>query len=268
MRRHTMLAVVAALATRGSSGSGTCYGAYTPDFTWCSGWNQAGYNCSADGTFCSASSCVGDCFDCAVEYERAAQDPASGRCCTSLSPQGECEAPLPALPPWNPPYMWPDHHPALIVEGPDAYPNGPHVWSNGSAWNESGAYAFTMNAPSGKADADCPPLPSNTTFDVSKVWPISLREHGVEMDSCVLACNWTQVASGAPDPCLPGSVNRPDVAVPMRCYWGGPGWLHGPHLGVCGYNCTALHPTSGAPCDQDDVEQGVCLIYCDPRIMP
>jgi hypothetical protein len=257
----------AALLPRASA---LCYGAFVPDFTWCSGYAKAGYNCSGgDGTYCSSSACLADsCFFCAVEYTDAVPLPASGRCCTSLGPNGECVQPLPALPPWNEAYLWPDHHPALIVEGPAAYERGPHVWSNGSAFNESGAYAFTFNSPSGRTDSECPPLPTNTTFDTTKVWPISLRAHGVGISNCALRCNWTAVQAGEPDPCAPGSVSRPDVSAPMRCYWGGPGWLHGPDVGVCGYNCTALHPDTGALCDADDVQKDECEVFCDSRYFP
>jgi hypothetical protein len=255
----------------GAAPAPTCYGAFTPSFSWCSGYAAAGYNCSGD--YCASATCVGECYFCAVAYEGGAVlDSATGRCCggggSGPLRDGACSDPLPAVAPWNADYLWPDHHPALIVEGPAAYLNGPHVWSNGSAYNESGAYAFAVNSPGGKTDAECPALPANTTFDTTKVRPISLRDHGVAISDCVLACNWTAVEAGGADPCLPGSESGPGYVATMRCFWGGPGWLKGKDLGVCGYNCTALHPDTGALCDQADVDAGTCEVFCDERDFP
>lgn len=253
-------------ATADSAVNTSCYGAFIPSFSWCSGYEGAGYNCTGD--YCASSSCVGECYFCAIEYEGAALDAYSGRCCASLGPGGACEKPFPSVAPWNEDYLWPDHHPALIVEGPVAYPNGPHVWSNGSVFNESGAYAFTMNSPGGRTDKECPKLPSNTTFDTTKVKPISLREHGVAISNCALSCNWTAIAEGGEDPCEPGTVRVASVVAEMRCFYGGPGWLKQAGLGVCGYNCTALHMDSGAVCSQEDVDKDLCEVFCDPRDFP
>lgn len=111
-------------------------------------------------------------------------------------------------------------------------------------------------------------MPSNTTFNVRLVHPISLHAHGAELDNCVLTCNHTAVSAGLPDPCLPGSVILPGVAVDMRCYWLGPEWLHDPDMGVCGYNCTGFVPDTADYCDQHHRESGDCESYCDPRYFP
>ena len=194
----------------------TCYGAFVPSFSWCSGYEKVDYNCSADGRYCAADTCIEDCYSCTIDYPGGVVHAASGRCCASIDPiSGACVSPFPAVAPWNENYLWPNHHPALLVEDPTAYPHGPRVWSNGSAYNESGAFVFTMNSPGAKNDAGCPVLPSNTTFNVRLVHPISLHAHGAELDNCVLTCNHTAVSAGLPDPCLPGSVIYP--ASPLTC---------------------------------------------------
>ena len=255
---------------RGEAATGrTCYGAFVPSFPWCSGYEKVDYNCGADGRYCAAETCIEDCYSCAIDYPGAVLHAASGRCCLSIDPvSGACTSPFPAVAPWNEDYLWPNHHPALLVEEPAAYPHGPRVWSNGSAYNESGAFVFTMNSPGAKTDAGCPALPSNTTFNVRLVHPISLVAHGAALDNCVLACNHTAVAVGEQDPCLPGSVSLPGVAVDMRCYWLGPEWLHDPDMGVCGYNCTGFVPGTADYCDQRHRESGDCESYCDPRYFP
>lgn len=249
----------------------TCYSAFTPLFTWCSGYEKAGYTCV--NNYCSSATCVGDCFDCSVAYTNAILDTTTGRCCDantdSFSSSG-CTNPRPAEPPYVPLYGYPDHRPALIVEGPAYYKNGPPVWSNTT---ETEAYAFTMYAESGIAKDDkCTPLPSNTTFDTKKIKPISLKQHHVAIDVCVLSCNVTEVLVTGIDPCLVGTVNfsSPDGPVfsPMRCYWGGAGWLTPPDLGICGYNCTARNPNNGQWCNQTEIDNDICELYCDPRYTP
>lgn len=252
----------------------TCYGAYTPLFTWCSGYEKAGYNCSGD--YCASSSCVGDCFDCSVAYTNSVLDPSTGRCCDAnptmdlTTTSTGCSNPRPAQPPYVPLYGYPDHRPALIVEGPANYTNGPPVWSNAT---EEAAYAFTMYAESGVAKDDlCTPLPSNTSFDINKIKPISLKQHHVAIDVCVLSCNITEVRMTGYDPCGVGTVNFTSndgpVYAPMRCYWGGESWLTPSWMGICGYNCTARNPSNGAWCNQTEIDNDICELYCDPRYTP
>jgi hypothetical protein len=89
---------------------------------------------------------------CAEFFDAAVLDASSGRCCDGLDQGGACVGPKDPLPPPNWDYGWPDHYPALIVEGPAAYKNGPPVWADGSEVR-CGGWPARRGAP---ADARAP----------------------------------------------------------------------------------------------------------------
>ncbi len=66
-----------------------CYGAYIPSFSWCSGYQTAGYSCS--GNYCAVGTCVGTCSDCSIFYAGNVVDTTSGQYFTRrVSVQYEC----------------------------------------------------------------------------------------------------------------------------------------------------------------------------------
>jgi hypothetical protein len=162
---------------------------------------------------------------------------------------------------------------ALIVEGPVPYPNGPPCWSNAS---QLGAYGFTALSQTGRADGECaPPVGGGAWAPPRGLRPISLRAHGEPLSTCLLACNVTEVAATGVDPCAAASIfdggavdpSLDGVRANYSCYFGGSSWLHPQGLGVCGFNCSAWQ-SDGAPCSEEDMEAGRCLVYCDSRALP
>lgn len=258
-----------ALAALASTG---CYTANTSQWSWCTGYAQAGYTCV--GAFCSSDACVGTCANCADFYPSAALDRATGRCCASLAPSGACSGPLPGDAPYNPPYGFPNNGPgALIVEGPAPYARGPPCWSNAT---QEGAYALTALVQSGQADRECPaPERGGAWAPPPGLRPVALRAHGEPISACMLACNWTEVARTGVDPCNQASIfdggavhpSLVGVVANYSCYWGGAGWLHPPDMGVCGFNCSARQ-SDGATCSEEDMAADKCLVYCDSRTLP
>jgi hypothetical protein len=251
--------------------SSGCYTANVSQWTWCSGYEKVGYTCLGD--FCSADTCDASCANCADFYPAAFLDKSTARCCASLGPGGVCSEALPGDAPYNPPYGFPNNGPgALIVEGPVPYKNGPPCWSNST---QLGAYGFTMLAQSGKTDNECPAPVGGAWAPPHGLRPISLHAHGENIKLCALACNFTDVARTGVDPCNAASIfdggavdpSLRDVHANYSCYYGGESWLHPPDLGVCGFNCSARLPEGGT-CNDDDIEHGKCLIYCDSRSMP
>ena len=86
----------------------------------------------------------------------------------------------------------------------------------------------------------------------------------------MLSCNKTAVAVTGEDPCAAGGITDPSNN-PMGCY--DIGTMAPPDMGVCGYNCTALHGDmdTPTPCTQEDHDNGNwddCYIYCDTRAFP
>ena len=103
---------------------------------------------------------------------------------------------------------------------------------------------------------------------------MSLRAHGEPRNECLLGCNISEVARTGVDPCNAASIfnnsadpTLRDVYANYSCYYGGPSWVHPDDLGVCGFNCSA-HQADGALCNADDIENHLCLIYCDSRTLP
>lgn len=236
---------------------GECYGADVSTFTWCSGYDGAGYSCN--GNMCANENCVADCMKCAVQYPNAVLHAASGRCCDELSEDGSCKGPKDGLAPKNEDYGFPDRKPSLIVEGAAAFPNGAPIWSDD---HRDGAYGFTWNTPSGKRDADCPAIPDDATFDRSKVRPANMKEHGAEQESCFLSCDVSEIEKTGVDPCAAGS--RPDIGIKMGCYYGGETWLTPSTMGICGYPCQLINDDMEF-CSQDEHDARQCYVSCDPR---
>jgi hypothetical protein len=252
-------------------GSG-CYTAEVAQWTWCKGYEKVGYTCL--NGFCSVDTCDASCMNCADFYPGAFFHKGTARCCSSLGPGGSCVDPLPGDAPYNPAYGFPNNGPgALIVEGPVPYENGPPCWSNTS---QLGAYGFTALVQSGVADGECPePGTAGAWVPPHGLRPISLRAHGEPLSSCILACNISEVARTGVDPCNAASIFNNSSAPSLKgvyanysCYYGGASWIHPADLGVCGFNCSAHHTESGAPCDAEDMASGVCDIYCDSRTIP
>jgi len=148
----------------------------------------------------------------------------------------------------------------LIVEGPFPYHNGPAVWNGGKdPW---GAYGLISAA--GKFDKQrkqCTPVPPNSPFAKSKLKAVPLT-NGASL--CMIGCDLQEVNATGVDPCGIGSIDGPTNS-PMSCFDVGPGFAGG--FGVCGYNCTALHPKEQVPCyNASDIQE--CNIYCDTRKFP
>ncbi len=61
----------------------SCYAANTTSFTWCSGYEKVGYNCSKDGINCASDKAIGQYYFCALHYADAILHAASGQCCGS-----------------------------------------------------------------------------------------------------------------------------------------------------------------------------------------
>ena len=248
-----------------------CFTANVSQWPWCSGYAQAGYACAAG--FCSIDTCVASCANCADFYPHAFFDRASARCCASLGPGGACNDPLPGDAPYNAPYGFPNNGPgALIVEGPVPYRNGPACWSNATPL---GAYGFTALVQSGKTDKECPAPARGAWTPPPGLRPVALHAHGEPLNACMLACNLTEVARTGVDPCTAASIpdggavdpSLRDVHANYSCYYGGESWLHPPDLGVCAFNCSARQ-LDGATCDDDDIKNDKCDIYCDSRTLP
>jgi hypothetical protein len=237
-----------------------CYTAAVASWTWCRGYAAVGYTCA--GAYCSAAACLADCAECSNAYPGAVLHAASGRCCDRLDAAGGCVGPKPGRAPATPDYGLPDRLPGLLVYAPQPYPRGPPVWATAPG----GAYALTLQAPPGATDAACPPPATNGSWAPGRgLTPVSLRAHGGAAARCALGCDWAAVAAGAPDPCAAGSVAHPPAA--YACYWLGAGVLEPPSLGLCGFNCS-VRQDSGRLCSREDVDAGLCGVYCDARRMP
>ena len=271
MATRGMLSLFTVLAPSVANASG-CYTAEVAQWSWCSGYEKVGYTCL--NGFCSVDTCDASCTQCADFYPQAFFDKSTARCCASLGPGGACNGPLPGDAPYNPPYGFPNNGPgALIVEGPVPYPGGPPCWSNAT---RAGAYGWTALVQPGKADRECPPPgTSGAWVPPHGLKPIALRAHGEPLSACMLACNLSEVARTGVDPCNQASLFGNSAAPSLRgvyanysCYYGGESWIHPADLGVCGFNCSARHPNSGALCSAEDIERDQCLIYCDSRTTP
>jgi hypothetical protein len=263
------LALIGSEFFSASASSSGCYTAEIAQWVWCTGYEKVGYTC-ANG-FCSVDSCDASCTNCADFYPNASFDKSTARCCSSLGPGGSCVDPLPGDAPYNPPYGFPNNGPgALIVEGPVPYPNSPPCWSDTT---QLGAYGFTALVQPGKTDKECPaPHTSGAWIPPHGLRPISLRPHGEPISACMLACNITEVALTGIDPCNTASIYNNSTETSLKgvfanysCYYGGESWIHPADVGVCGFNCSAHHVDTGAPCSSADIEKDLCDIYCDSR---
>lgn len=256
--RGPLLALAAAVAP--APARGDCYAANTTAFGHCSGYEVAGYNCSADGVSCASSSCLASCGFCALHYRDAVLDAATGRCCDSVD-DGACRGAKSGVV-HNVAYGLPDHKPHAIFEGCSAYPHGPQLWSPDSP---SGSYGFTMNFPPATG-GKCPPVPAQ--FDPARVHAASLRASGPPVDGCFLACNVTEVAASGDDPCAVGSVTSPTAGHgAMSCYSGGDMWLkkYAPHTGMCAFNCT-LRQDSSHYCTNNTPPSN-CFLTCSDSLL-
>ena len=246
-----------------------CYGASTSIFTWCSTGSKtgaaayiaAGYNCS--GEMCAVNHCVGTCEFCAVTYPHAVLDTATGQCCDAVQ-SGKCQGPKPAAVK-NPPYGFPDHHPAVIFEGGAPYKNGPKTWSPETP---DGSYGWTFLPGPQDAAGVCSFTPP--VFDASRVRPLPFKSSGAgPMGGCFLSCNLTEVEETGEDPCKVGSVDS-STSGPgtMSCFSGGDSWLKPPHTGMCGFNCTLRHPGDMSYCNNNSFGTD-CVVQCQaPGFVP
>lgn len=268
----TLLPILLLALAFSSAESSACYTAEVAQWTWCSGYEAVGYTCL--NGFCSADKCIGSCAQCADVYSNASFDKNAARCCASRGPSGQCNGPLPGDAPYNAPYGFPNKAGGeIVVEGPVPYPNGPPSWSNTT---QGGAVGWTAFAPSAATDGGCPaPDTSGAWLPPRGLKPISLEQHGEPLGSCFLACNISEVARTGVDPCNAGSIFGDSAAPSLigvyanySCYFGGANWIHPADIGVCGFNCTAHDPHTGALCDAEDMAQNRCLVYCDSRAIP
>ena len=193
-------------------------------------------------------------------------DSKTGQCCSSLSKSGDCNSPRDGQV-HNPPYGFPDHRPALIVEGNTAYPYGPPVWS---PTNPSGSYGWTVTLPGTdvKSDQDCPAIPAEIKVDRSRVKAMSAVEHGngnlPHMTSCFLGCNLTEVSDTGVDPCNSNSGSTPTAGpYNMSCFSGGENWLSPANTGMCGYNCTLRHANDPAKFSSNNSAGSDGVVYCN-----
>ena len=265
----TMSSLVLMLISLAGS-QAACYGANVSIFTWCSTGSKtgaaayvaAGYNCS--GEMCAISHCVGTCEFCAVSYPDAVLDAASGRCCNAMH-SGKCQGPKPAAVD-DPPYGFPDHHPAVIFEGSVAYKNGPKTWSPETP---DGSYGWSFLPGSQDATGRCAATPA--IFDSSLVKPLPFKSSGAgPLGGCFLSCNLTDVEMTGKDPCEAGSVDSPTAGPgTMRCYSGGDFWLTPPHTGMCGFNCTLRHANHIQSYCKNNSIGSDCVVACHtPDFIP
>ena len=271
-RRRTMpmkstLGLVLTLLSRSHA---ACYGANVSIFTWCQTGSQtgvaayiaAGYSCM--GEMCAVDHCVGTCEFCAVSYSHAVVDTASGQCCDAVQ-SGRCQGPKPAAVN-DPPYGFPDHHPAVIFEGMVPYKHGPKTWSPETP---DGNYGWTLLPGPQDAAGLCSPTPP--VFDASRVLPIPFRSSGAgPLDGCYLSCNLTEVEETGDDPCKVGSVDSPTAGPgAMRCFSGGETWLKPPHTGMCGFNCTLRHASDLQSYCKNNSFGSDCVVAChSPGFIP
>eukprot|EP00949_MAST-11_sp_MAST-11-sp1_P002748 g2748.t1 len=264
------LIVVASILLQGVqmvASSKVCYGANPKLFFWCGGYEQAGYACVGD--FCAVEKCVGSCDVCANKYENNVVDPSTGRCCDTIDASGECVNPKSGVP--NGPYQaygYAGGIGALITEGAVHYPNGPPVYPTPI----SAANGWKGNYPPSDSTADCPPLQKVgylSKLDSALVKPINLFEGskgGIPAHVCALSCNISAIGKGEPDPCANGSFvdAKRNIYASMQCFYGGPGFLSDPDLGVCGYNCTIRFP-NGTFCPPQERKNRTspCFEVCD-----
>ena len=238
--------------------SPVCYGANTKLYTWCQGYAQAGYSCAGD--YCAVDKCVASCNVCAHKYENNVVDSKSGKCCDSIDAKGECVNPKSGTPVQDiETYGYLGSLPGLITEGAVAYKNSGPVFPNPI----SAPNGWKANYPASNSTATCPPIPEKgylSKLDRSLVPPrnfFDASKGGIPSHSCFLSCNISEIENGKPDPCSAGSYIDPEknIYAPMRCYYGGAGYLSDPSMGVCAYNCTLRFangtfcpPKSHLPC--------------------
>lgn len=245
-----------------------CYGANVTSWSWCAGYEDAGYDCAvgSDGlTYCGAEECISSCDLCAIEYDNAVLDKATGTCCDSLDSDGNCVNPKSGNAPPNYIYGFADHHPSLFIYGVVPYENGPSAWNPDE--NPTGAYAWSAIPGSGMVEDDtCTPIPPEIGIvSDESTHPISFVQHSVPIAGmCQIGCDVSQVMSTGIDPCNKGAINSP-VNSANYCFYGGEGWLDG-NWGLCGYPCYAMY-LDGKPCDLSRTNEE-CMFYCDPRTAP
>jgi hypothetical protein len=240
-----------------------CYVANTTSFPWCSGYAKAGYDCSADGTTCASATCLASCGFCAVHYPDAALHASTGQCCDpSTRESGECRNPRDGNV-YHFPYGPADHHPTEIFEGCVQYEHGPTCWKPG----EIGDYGWSALWPDETQPGGCPPLPPN--FDASKVRVAKMTERiGSSYRGCFIECNLTQVSETGVDPCSAGDFSSPTSGHnKMSCYSGGEKFIRPFPSGMCGYNCTLIHPSNGTQCRVKDPLRNDCVITCSDSTM-
>ena len=232
----------------------SCYAANTSSFTWCSGYENAGYNCSKNGINCASDKALGEYYFCALHYADAMLHAATGQCCGSVK-DGNCNDPKPNSV-HDFPYGPVDHKPGLIFEGCVQYENGPKCWKQGQV---GGDYGWEANFPSENSPGGCPPLPSK--FDPSKLHIARMSEAiGPSYHGCFIECNLTEVSVTGIDPCAVGNFYSPSSGHnAMKCYSGGETFVKPYPSGICAYNCS-LVSTGGKPCSGPNTKD--CEVTC------
>ena len=247
----------------GRTAADVCYGANTKLYSWCQGYAKAGYSCVGD--FCAVDKCIASCDQCSHKYENNVVDANTGKCCDSISRTGECVNPKSGAPTQDiETYGYLGSIGGLIVEGPVPYKNSQPVFPNPI----SAPSGWKANYPPSNSTATCPPIPRKgylSKLNPALVPPMNFfdaSKGGIPEHLCFLSCNISDIENGGPDPCAAGSYIDPkqNIYAPMQCYYGGPGYLSDPTLGVCGFNCTSRY-ANGTYCPPKDHTN--CYEVCD-----
>ena len=125
-----------------------------------------------------------------------------------------------------------------------------------------GTYGWIILAPPADKTEDCLPIPKDgigaMLGDDTPLYPVSLKETlepGNGGSGCALACNISEVERTGVDPCNKGTIAAnqplpPWLLPPLErtgsaehmpgplvhsCFYGGPGWMRDPTMGICGW---------------------------------
>ena len=162
-------------------------------------------------------------------------------------------------------------------------PKGAYGWINidstGKKWENGGLFTDS-DVEQGKAlGPDTPLYPVN----LEAVQP---KASGPK-NTCVLACNMSEVTRTCVDPCNKGTIPAgkplPPWLLPpfqtqgsaqvfkeplvMSCYFGGKGFMNDPTMGMCGYG-VFLRNSEGEYCKTFTEPKGCPAPWNDPRYLP
>lgn len=183
----------------------------------------------------------------------------------------------------------------IMYEGCAQYEKGPQCWASETA--PKGAYGWIVLTPpakSGKTE-DCLPIPTDGIGKAlgpdTPLYPVNLEavqpKASGPKNTCVLACNMSEVTRTGVDPCNKGTIPAgkplPPWLLPpfqtqgsaqvfkeplvMSCYFGGKGFMNDPTMGMCGYG-VFLRNTEGEYCKTYTEPKGCPIVWNDSRDLP